>query len=76
MAGKSNYQFPEPGKTMYLFRNEELFRFKNNKSFIAYFEPGLGDSIKRYLTENRINVKKVSDEKMLNLITFCSHLEN
>ena len=76
VAGKSNYQFSEPVKTMYLFKNEEFFRFRNNKSFIAYFDPGKRDSIKKYLTENGINVKRVSDENMLNLITFCSHIEN
>jgi hypothetical protein len=61
---------------MYLFKNEEFFRFRNNKSFIAYFDPGKRDSIKKYLKENGINVKRVSDENMLNLITFCSHIEN
>lgn len=76
VAGKSNYQFSEPVKTMYLFKNEEFFRFRNNKSFLAYFDPGKRDSIKKYLTENGINVKRVSDENMLNLITFCSHIEN
>lgn len=75
-TGSTNYEFSEPVKTMYLFNNGEFYRFKNNKNFIAYFDPGLGDSIKKYLTENRINVKKVSDEKMLNLITFCSHIKN
>lgn len=75
-TGNTNYQFSEPVKTMYLSKNGEFYRFRNNKSFIAYFDPGKRDSVKKYLTENSINVKKASDEKMLNLITFCSHIGN
>ena len=76
VTGKSNYQFSEPVKTMYLFKNGGFYRFRNNKSFIAYFDPGKRDSVKKYLTENGINVKKASDEKMLNLITFCRRIKN
>ena len=31
VAGKSNYQFSEPVKTMYLFNNGDFYRFRNNK---------------------------------------------
>lgn len=74
-TGSKNYQFLDPEKIMYLFSNKEFFRFKNNKSFIAYFEPSLRDYLKEYLSQNKINVKKASDEEMLNLITFCSRIE-
>ena len=73
-TGSKNYQFSEPEKIMYLFSDKEFYRFKNNKSFIAYFLPSQQDSVKKYLVQNKINVKKASDEKMLNLITFCSHI--
>jgi len=76
VAGKSNYHFSEPMKTMYLFRNGKFYKFRNNKSFIAFFDPGIGDSVKQYLTENRINVKKVRDAKMLELITYISLIKN
>ena len=75
-TGNKNYNFTEPVKTMYLSRNEGFNRFRNNKSFIALFEPGRKDLIKKYLKQNRINVKKASDDIMLNLISYCSQLEN
>lgn len=75
-VGKSNYHFSEPGRTMYLFKNEAFYRFKNNKSFIEYFEPGQRDTVKKHLAQNKINVKKASDENMLNLINYCNHLRN
>jgi hypothetical protein len=75
-VGKSNYHFSEPGKVMYLFRNEVFYRFKNNNSFIEYFEPGQKDLIKIHLAQYKINVKKASDESMLNLINYCNHLRN
>jgi hypothetical protein len=75
-VGKSNYHFSDPVKIMYLYREEAFYKFKNNKSFIGCFAPSQQASVKKYLTENRINVKKASDEEMLNLITFCSHIED
>ncbi|KPL14322.1 MAG: hypothetical protein AMS26_11105 [Bacteroides sp. SM23_62] len=75
-VGRSNYHFSEPVKTMYLFRDEAFYKFRNNKSFLAYFEPGQRDSVKKYLTQNKIRVKRASDQKMLNLITFCSRIKH
>jgi hypothetical protein len=75
-TGSKNYQFSDPEKTMYLYSNKEFYRFKNNKSFIAYFIPSQQDYVKKYLAQNKINVKKASDEKMLKLITFCSRIEH
>jgi hypothetical protein len=75
-VGKSNYHFSEPGKTMYLYRNEVFYRFRNNKSFIEYFEPEQRDSVKEHLAQDKINVKKASDESMLKLINHCNHLRN
>lgn len=75
-VGKSNYQFSKALKTMYLFRNNEYYRFRNNKSFLAYFDPDNRDIVKKYLAEKRINVKKASDGKILDLITHCNHLEH
>ena len=73
-TGNKNYNFSEPLKTMYLSRNEGFHRFRNNKSFIEFFEPDKKDLIKKYLIQNRINVKKASDDIMLNLISYCSHI--
>lgn len=74
-TGSKNYQFSDPEKTMYIYSHKEFYRFKNNKSFIAYFEPSLQDYLKKYLAQNKINVKKASDEEMLNLITFYSRIK-
>lgn len=71
-VGKSNYYFSEPVKIMYLFSDGTFYEFRNNKGFLAYFEPGQRDTVKKYLTQNKIRVKRASDEEMLNLISFCS----
>jgi hypothetical protein len=75
-VGKSNYQFSKAMKTMYLSGNDEFYRFRNNKSFVAYFGEGKRGDVKNYLAQNRINVRKASDEKMLDLITYCIRLRH
>ncbi len=75
-VGKTNYQFSKAMKTMYLSKNDEFYRFRNNKSFVAYFDEGKRDDVKNYLSQNRINVKKASDGKMLDLITYCIRLRH
>jgi hypothetical protein len=75
-TGNSDYYFSDPVRTMYLFNNNGVFRFRNNKSFTGYFESEEKNKITDYLKKNRINIKKASDRTMLDLITYCNHIRH
>lgn len=74
-TGNSDYYFSDPERTMYLYNNNGFFRFRNNKSFAKYFGVEEKNKINGYLKENRINVKRASDNIMLDLITYCNNIK-
>lgn len=73
-AGNTGYYFSDPVKTMYLYGNNGLYRFRNNRNFIDFFYPEIKSKIAIYLRENRINVRKASDRNMLLLINNCNEI--
>jgi hypothetical protein len=73
-TGNSDYYFSDLERTMYLYNNNGFFRFRNNKSFTGYFGTEEKNKITDYLKGNRINVKKASDDTMVDLITYCNNI--
>ena len=68
------YSFSEEKSKYYLFMDGMLNQYKNNRSYIQLLLDGAGDEIKRYLKENRLNVKEASDQEMLVLIEYCNSI--
>lgn len=58
----------------YVFKNEKMINYKNNHGFVKAFEKEKQISIKRYIHEQKINVKKANDQTIVNLINYCSSL--
>jgi len=75
-TGNKDLYYSEPDKSMYLYKEDQFFRFKSNKNFINYFNSDVKNEIKNFINDNKINVKKASDEKMLSLITYCNEIIN
>ncbi|MFC2099169.1 hypothetical protein ACFLSP_05450, partial [Bacteroidota bacterium] len=70
----ASYYISEPFRTMYLYRNEEFYRFRSKKDFLNFFSPGKRDLVKEYLKQNRIRLKKTSDEIMHKLIRYSNQI--
>jgi hypothetical protein len=77
-SNKLNYsgynEFTDSEKENFLSLDGSLFRYKNNKSFINIFPVNIKGLVKEYLSNNHINVTNSSDEKMKELLTYCSSL--
>jgi hypothetical protein len=74
VAGKATYIFNLPPKKMYLYQNDRFISFQNNRSFIRALDPLWQDQVKKYLKSNKLKVRKLSDEKMDDLISYCNSL--
>jgi len=61
-------------KESYVFIDNTLKLYKNNKSFVQIFSKEKQSLIKDYLKQNKINVKTSSDQTMNELINYCSKL--
>lgn len=70
----SYYKFLKPKKTNNLYVNNQLFKYKNNRTFLILFKDSDKSSIKTFLKEEKIKVKKASDQQINSLINFCNAL--
>jgi len=73
-SGASHFVFSKLKKKMYLLHGELIDEFKNNKSLTSLFEENKQPMIKKYIAQQRINVKKADDQVMTSLITYCNSL--
>jgi hypothetical protein len=74
--GNKDLYYSDPGRSMYLYKKGQFFRFRSNKNFINYFNSDVKNEIKYFINGDKINVKKASDEKILRLITYCNEVMN
>lgn len=72
--GGKNHIFSDAKKEMNLFNGIRVKEFRNNKSFYLLFGNKKGITLKRYLRDHKIHVKKASDPVMTELINFCNSL--
>jgi len=70
-VGSSSFYFL-PVKELFVFMDNSILKFHNNRSFIHLFAPEKQPIIKKYLRKNRIKVSKAPDNVMEELINFCS----
>jgi hypothetical protein len=73
-SGSNDFEFTKPEIKRYVYTENKKFQFKNNRHFLAIFEPEKSLMIKKYLKSNKIKVKNASDKTMTDLITYCNNL--
>jgi hypothetical protein len=69
-----NQVFSAPVRNMYVYNGRNLAEYNNNKSFIAIFDKSVQPSVKKYLRQHKIKVKKAADPVITDLINFCNSL--
>ena len=70
--GATNHVFSEPIKEGFLFDGVKMSKFRSNKNFIALFDPDDQAALKKYIRQNRINLRKASDQAIYELMNYCS----
>ena len=71
-----NYSFSKPIRRMFLQINNNLYQYRNRRTFLKCFEPEYQAKIKSFIKENKIRFKKSPDVKLDQLITYCNTLFN
>jgi len=72
--GIENYVFSAPKRESYMLIGTKLFKYKNNKSFLALFDTEKQAALKKYFRQQHINVKKASDQVITELVNYCNTL--
>lgn len=68
------YYFSKPIKEKYVFVDNRIVKFSNNKGFISAFSPTQQVILKKYMRKQNINVKKANDFILTDLINYCKTL--
>ncbi len=68
------YEFTEPLRKMYLFKDKQFITINNNKDFLKQFESDKSINIKKYMHQQKIKLLKADDDALLNLIEYCKQL--
>lgn len=71
--GNSNLCFV-PKRELNVLINKSLKRFINNRSFVHLFDKEKRVLIKKYLRQNKLQVKNASDQAMEEFINYCCKL--
>ncbi|MFN8206448.1 MAG: hypothetical protein U0T82_03455 [Bacteroidales bacterium] len=69
------YYFSPDKKAVYLVWENELRKFKNNKSFLKLFPKEEQEKLATYLSKNSIDIRKASEKTLLQLINYCNTLK-
>jgi hypothetical protein len=75
-GNRSIYSFSEEKSKRYLLLDGQLYRFKNNKSFLKIFPETARGRLKDYLQENQVLVMETGDQAMGSLIVYCDSILN
>ncbi len=70
--GATNHVFAKPIKESFVSFNGKYIRFRNNKSFVRSFEKSAQQMIKKHMRKSHLNVKRISDKDMRDLLAFCA----
>lgn len=69
-----SYRFTDSDKKTYLFMDDVLKKYSDNRSFVSLFPQESQVRIKQYIKNNKIKVAKSSDAEIEKLITYCRTL--
>jgi hypothetical protein len=69
--GSDKFVFSMPVRESYVQIGEKFFEFKNNKNFVKAYKDETEDEIRKYLKSKHINIKKVGDDSVQELLNYC-----
>jgi hypothetical protein len=64
--------FTDSERTYFLNLNDNLFPFRNRKTFVSLFSGISENKIRKYLKQNAINFRKVTPKELTDLLEFIS----
>lgn len=68
------HYFSQTNREMYVLANDCLLKYRNNKGFVAAFDPSKREEIKKRLRKQKIKVRRANDFIMNELINYCNTL--
>jgi len=74
LSGIPVYKFTVPKKELFIYRKNQIRKFRSNRTFLKLFNGTKQQEIKKYLRQQKVNVKKANNMQMNTLIDYCNKL--
>lgn len=68
------YAFSDLTKSMYVYYNDQFFRYRNNRGFVKSFPENMQPQIKQYIRENKLKVRNEGLFGMQELLEYINAL--
>lgn len=68
------YQYFNDDRKFYIIMNGTVFQFHNKSTFLGIFKGKEKDLIRKYLSSNRFRFKKMDQNDLTKLITYCEEI--
>jgi hypothetical protein len=75
-SGVQSYYFTEAVKEPFLLIEGRFYPYRNNRTFLRVFKPDIQKTLKQFMSQGKINVKKASDSQVRHLVEYCNSLSN
>jgi len=72
ISGSTTYQFSAPSKTFFLKKNNQIYPFRNKRTFLSLFNKKNKIVIKKFLKNEKIKFRQINDIEINKLINFCN----
>lgn len=69
-----NHYFTDVKRDMFVLFGNRIISYNSNRSFVRIFDESKRDLIKKYAKAKGIRVKSANDQKMNDLVNYCSSL--
>ena len=74
-TGKYSYRFSDIQRQVWLLKNEEYFRIKNNKTFLTYIADNQNIEVQKYFKSTKFKIQKADSIALRKFIQFLNTLE-
>jgi hypothetical protein len=74
ISGDFQYFFSPPLKESYVCIDKLVVKYRNNRTFLLNFPPKKRELIKIFMKQNRINIKRATDQVVFDLVNYCNSI--
>jgi hypothetical protein len=70
----SGFAYTKEQNDLFLLKNDQAYKFYNKKSFLQFFDKKYWSSIKKYISQNNMKFRNISDKELSTLVKYCEDL--
>ncbi|MDF1576392.1 MAG: hypothetical protein P1P86_14480 [Bacteroidales bacterium] len=75
-SGVLSYYFTEAVRESFLLIGGRFHAYRNNRTFLKAFDPGIQKTIKQFMKQSKVKVNRATDPQIRHLVEYCNSLSH